>query len=276
MVPEIAFGTWRYSGGIVPIRTAVEHGAFFIDTAESYGSEEVVGEAVRGIRHQTFIATKVSPMNLRQKDLWKSADQSLCRLHSDYIDLYQLHGPNPSVPIEETMASMEELVNAGKVRFIGVSNFTLLELKRAEAAMRKYLIVSNQVRFNLADRTIERDVLPYCHQKGITILAFSPLGRGLQNLQKRDKHGVLGRLSLETGRTEAQVALNWCTSKDSVIALTKSDSTNRVIESCGASGWRLSPDQSRLLDEGVRFRSRGMAEIALRRLARKALSRLGY
>jgi diketogulonate reductase-like aldo/keto reductase len=274
-LPEIGLGTWHYAGGVEPLRMGIENGAFFLDTAESYGSEEVVGETVRGIRARTFIATKVSPSHLKRVDLLRSAEQSLRRLQSDYIDLYQLHGPNPRIPIEETMAAMEELVDAGKVRFIGVSNFTVRELRKAEAVMRKYPIVSNQVRFSLVDRTIERELLPYCQKKGISILAFSPLARGVQNILRKDRHGVLRQIASETGKTEAQIALNWCTARERVIAITKSDSSNRLIDACNSSGWRLTMDHIRLLDEAIKYRRRGPTEIALRRVARRILSRLG-
>jgi len=275
LLPEIALGTWRYGGGVEPLRKGVELGAFFLDTAESYGSEAVVGEAIRGIRERVFIATKVSPANLRRSDLLKAAEQSLLRLKIDHIDLYQIHGPNPEIPIEESMGALEELVDAGKVRFIGVSNFTLKELMRAQAAMRKYPIVSNQVGYSLVDRTIERDLLSHCQKNGITILGYSPLARALPNILKKDKHGVLTRIAAETAKTEAQIALNWCIAKDGVIAITKSNSVDRVAEACRASGWRLSGDQLAMLDKGIRFRQRRQTEIALRRSARRLLDWLG-
>ena len=275
LLPEIGLGTWRYGGGVEPLRKGIELGAFFIDTAESYGSEGVVGEAIRGIRERVIIATKVSPAHLKRIDLLRAADQSLVRLRIDHIDLYQIHGPNPAVPIEETMAALEELVDAGKVRFIGVSNFTLEELKRAQTVMRKYPIVSNQVRYSLVDRTIERDLLSYCQKNRTTILAYSPLARGIQNIIRKDKYGVLPRIAAEMAKTEAQIAVNWCIAKEGVIAITKSNSVNRIVEACSASGWRLSDDQLGILDKSIRFRRRGRAEIALRRAARRVVDWLG-
>jgi len=268
-LPEIALGTWEYSGGVEPLLRGIEAGAFFIDTAESYGSEPVVGEAVRGIRERVFVATKVSSGHLRRSDVLRAADQSLLRLKMDHIDLYQLHGPNPTIPIEETMGAMEDLVDAGKIRFIGVSNFMPRELRKAVAAMQRYKIVSNQVRYSLVERTIEPELLPYCQKNRITVVAFSPLGRGLANLRRNDPQGMLSKVAAETGKTEAQVALNWCTSKEGVIALTKSNSPARVVEDCLASSWRLSPEHLRMLDEGIRFRQRGAIELAMRRVARR-------
>src|ERR1700686_287447 len=134
-LPEIGFGTWNYSGGVEPLRAAIESGARLIDTAESYGTEEIVGEAVKGRRHQVFLATKVLPRNFKRRDLVVAAERSLRRLGTDYIDLYQLHWPNLTIPIEEPMRGMEELVDAGKVRFVGVSNFTVNDLIKAQAAL---------------------------------------------------------------------------------------------------------------------------------------------
>jgi len=150
-LPEVGLGTSRYSGGTAPLRQAIELGAFFIDTAESYGTEEMVGEAVKGIRQRVFLSTKVAWANLGRGELMKAAEGSLVRLRTDHIDLYQIHSPNSAIPIRETMPAMEDLVDAGKVRFIGVSNFTLAELKKAQAVTRKYPIVSNQVRYSLAE-----------------------------------------------------------------------------------------------------------------------------
>ena len=162
------------------MREAIALGANFIDTAESYGTEEVVGEAIKGVRNKVFLATKVSPRHFRRPEVIRSAEQSLKRLGTDYIDLYQLHWPNYHVPIGETMAAMEELVASGKIRFIGVSNFSVREMERAQATLSKDRIVSNQVRYSLVERTIEDGLLQYCEDRQITILAFSPLASGLQ------------------------------------------------------------------------------------------------
>lgn len=130
-LPEIGFGTLDYQGGVEPLRRGVDLGACLIDTAEAYGTEDVVGEAIRGIRHRVFLASTALPRHFRYAGLLRAADQSLARLKTDHIDLYQLHWPNYAVPIEETMAAMEELVDRGKVRFIGVSNFSVIDLQKA-------------------------------------------------------------------------------------------------------------------------------------------------
>lgn len=273
-LPEIGLGTSKYQGGVEPLRRGIDLGVRLIDTAEFYGTEEIVGEAVKGIRDRVFIATKVWTSHFKRADLLMAAEKSLERLRTDHIDLYQLHFPNHAVPIEETMAAMEELVDAGKVRFIGVCNFSVAELRKARAALVKYKIVSNQVGYSLVDRSIETSLLPYCQEHRITVIAYSPLGRGFHNIIRKDRRGALSRVAAITGKTEAQVALKWCVSKEGVIAITKAASLDHVVENCNTFGWRLSPDQIGLLEES--FRRRGRAELALRRVARRILLKLGY
>jgi diketogulonate reductase-like aldo/keto reductase len=274
LLPEIGLGTWQYSDGVEPIKKAIDLGGSLVDTAESYSTEEIVGEAVKQLRNRAFIASKVSPRHFRRCEVLMAPDKSLERFRTDYIDLYQLHGPNSTVPIEETMGAMEELVDRGKIRFIGVSNFSVSELQKAQAALSKYRVVSNQVRYSLVDRSIEVDVLRYCADNQITVIAYSPLACGINHIKEKDPHGVLDRVAALAGKTEAQVALNWCITRENVIAIPKASSVEHVVENCDASGWRLSSEQIRLLEEGVRFRRRGRAEAALRRVARAILQRL--
>ncbi|HAB15041.1 MAG TPA: aldo/keto reductase [Verrucomicrobiota bacterium] len=264
-IPEIGLGTWHYSGGPEPLRCGFEAGAWFIDTAESYGSETVVAEAIAGVRDRVFLATKVSRQNLRRSSLLEAADRSLRQLRTNHIDLYQIHQPNDDIPIEETMGAMEELVDAGKIRFIGVSNFSVRQLQQAQAALQRHSIVSNQVRYNLIDRTIEADLLPYCAANKITVIAYSPLGRELQRLRDADPSGVLQQVAAKTGRSVPQIALNWCLRQREVVVIPKGSSITHVRDLCGGSGWRLEPPELRLLDERIRFRRRSRWELALRR-----------
>ena len=252
MVPEIGLGVWRYSGGVEPLRGGVELGAFLIDTAEIYGTEDLVGRAIKDMRDRVFIATKVSGDHLRYDDVLRAAEASLRRLDTPFIDLYQIHWPNSSVPIQETMRAMEALVDRGLVRHLGVSNFSLGQLLEAQAAMRKYPIVSNQVLYNLNRREIERDLLPYCLMQRITIIAYTPLDDGRlaarAGFQSNWRMQALEQVATYAQKTVAQVALNWCTSRPNVITIPKSDSLARIVENCQASGWHLSQEQIRFLD----------------------------
>ena len=248
-VPEIGLGTWAYTGGAEPLRRGVELGAFHLDTAESYGTEEAVGAAIRDIRDRVFLATKVSPDHLRTADVLRAADRSLQRLGVDWIDLYQVHWPNPSIPIEETMGAMDSLVEAGKVRYVGVSNFSVAQLKEAQEALTRAMVVSNQVEYSLTKRGIEDDLLPYCQENGVTVIAYSPLAEGLNNVLNRDKAGVIAKIAAAMGKSAAQIALNWCIAKENVIAIPKANTVAHVEEDCGASGWRLPKESLDLLDE---------------------------
>jgi diketogulonate reductase-like aldo/keto reductase len=251
-IPEIGIGVWRYAGGVEPLRRGIELGAFLIDTAEIYGTEEAVAKAIRGLRDRVFVATKVSADHLRYDAVLRAAEASLRRLDSDHIDLYQIHQWNPNVPIHETMRAMEALVDRGLVRYIGVSNFSVFELHAAQAAMSKYPIASNQVLYNLNRREIERDVLPYCFMNRVTVIAYTPLDDG--RLARRwqfpasPRAQALETVAAQVQKTLAQVALNWCTSRPNVVAIPKSNSIGRVTENCQASDWRLSPTQIQFLD----------------------------
>jgi diketogulonate reductase-like aldo/keto reductase len=271
-IPEVGLGTWCYYGGVEPLQAGFDAGARFVDTAEVYDVEEVVGRALAGRRESIFVASKVSPAHYRPEDLVRAADASLRRLGTDRMDLYQLHHPSAAVPIAETMGAMESLVDAGKVRFIGVSNFSVPQMKAAMGALRKHPLVSNQVRYNIADRTMEAGVLPFCQAQRITVIAYSPLSREWQRILDCDPGGVLTRVAGECARTPAQVALNWCLCRDGVVVIPKGNTVAHCRENAGASDWRLTETQRRALDEGVRFRRRSGAEMLLRGLIPSGLA----
>ncbi len=251
-VPEIGLGVWQYRGGVEPLRHGIGLGANLIDTAEMYRTEDVVGEAVRGMRERVFIASKVSGDHLGYDQVLRAADASLRRLDVDTIDLYQVHWPSPSTPIQETMRAMETLVDSGRVRYIGVSNFSTKEMAEAQAALDHHPIVSNQVLYNLRRREIERTLLPYCQANAVTIIAYTPLDSGKLvtggGLFSSRGTKALQEIAGQTRKTAAEVALNWCISHDNVIAIPKSDSVSRTAENCGASDWRLSAEDMARLD----------------------------
>lgn len=274
-VPEIGFGTWDYRGGVEPLRKAIALGATLIDTAESYGTEEIVGAAIKGMRQRVILATKVSPKNFRRANLMAAAERSLKRLQTDYIDLYQLHWPNYTVALEETLSAMERLADAGKIRFIGVSKFFIADLKRAQRAVYSHKLVANQVRYSVVERTGDPELLDYCEKAHITVIAFSPLGQNFSYVRTNDPRDVLGQIAAETGKTRAQVALNWCITKTGVIAIVKANSSEHVVEDCGASGWTLAPEHVQLLDEQIKFRKRSPFEMTSKRFIQRFVQMTG-
>ena len=258
LVSEIGLGTWRYIGGSEPLRRGVALGANLIDTAEMYRTEDAVGEAIAGIREQVFVATKVLGSNLRRDAVLRAAERSLRLLAIDKIDLYQIHWPNPGVPIAETMQAMEQLVSEGMVDYIGVSNFSVEDMREAQGALRHNPIVSNQILYNLRRRSAERDVIPYCREHDITVIAYSPLAEGSlvggQGGGLRRAFGigrarsVLDEVAGEVSKTAAQVALNWVADQPGMVAIPKSNSVERTLANCSASGWQLTAGQRQALE----------------------------
>lgn len=236
---------------IKALRLGIELGMTFLDTAEAYGnghSEEIVGRAVEGIRDKVFIATKVSPEHLSYDALLRSAERSLRRLKTDYIDLYQVHWPNSKISISETMRAMKQLLKAGAIRYVGVSNFSLRELKEAQAAISEDEIVSAQVEYNLFDCTIEDSILPYCESEGITTIAYSPLDQG--KIASGDKRiEALQKIANKHNRTMAQVALNWLISHPSVITIPKATNPEHIKENAAATDFELSDEDFKEISE---------------------------
>jgi len=233
------------------LRHGIELEMTFLDTAEAYGnghSEEIVGRAVEGIRDKVFIATKVSPEHLSYDGLLRSAEGSLRRLKTDYIDLYQVHWLNPKIPISETMRAMKRLLKEGKIRYVGVTNFSLTESKEAQAALYEDEIVSVQVEYNLFDRIIEDSILPYCERESITTIAYSPLDQGkIASGDKRIK--ALQMIANRYNMTMAQVALNWLISHPSVIAIPKSTNPEHIEENAAAADFELSDEDLKEISE---------------------------
>jgi diketogulonate reductase-like aldo/keto reductase len=258
-VSEIGMGTWydsvwmgaakmgRASGAAEKVRAlqaGMEGGINFIDTAELYMSEPLVARAVKGRRREDlFIATKVWSTHLRRDALAGALEKSLKNLGLSYVDLYQIHWPNPNVPIAETMAAMEEMKEKGLIRAIGVSNFSLEEMKEANSCLKKSEVASNQVEYSLRHREPERELLPYCEENHIALIAYFPLGHGA--LVSSPK---LEAVCKRTSKTPAQVALNWLVSKPAVFAIPRASNEAHVRENLGASGWRLSKEDVAGLD----------------------------
>jgi diketogulonate reductase-like aldo/keto reductase len=226
------------------LRLGIDIGMTFIDTAEGYGnghSEEVVARAVEGIRDEVFIATKVSPENLPYDDVLLSAEGSLRRLKTDFIDLYQIHWPNPKIPISETMLAMERLIDEGKIRYVGMSNFSLKELKEAESLLDKNKMVSIQVEYNLFDRSIESNILPYCEGNGITTIAYSPLDHGKIVCGER-KHKVLQAIAEKYNKTMAQITLKWLIAHPTVITIPKATNPEHIKENASSADFELAEE----------------------------------
>lgn len=245
-IPLIGIGTWKMLNGytdIEAIRVGIRQGMNLVDTAEMYGNEAMVGEAIKGMEN-VFVATKVSPHNFRFDDVMRACNTSLSKLGVKQIDLYQLHWPNHSVPITETMRAMEQLKKDGKIRHIGVSNFDVKELEEAQHALKNDEIVSNQVEYSILVRDVEKNLLSHCMKNKITVIAYSPLARGAIFSKKYDGlRKVLATIGENHDKSVAQVALNWLVSRENIIAIPKASDKRHAIENAEAVGWNLTKEE---------------------------------
>ena len=260
-IPVVGLGTWGIGGemgpdasqdeaGIEALRLGLDLEMRFIDTAEMYGaghSEEVVARALEGRRDRVFVASKVSPRHFAYNDVLDAAKRSLKRLGLKQIDLYQLHWPSSKIPIAETMRAMEKLVSDGLTRHIGVSNFSVEQMKEAQQSLSHEKIVSNQVEFSLVDRSVEARILPYCQKESLTLIAYSPLGQGKIPRGRGSSFKVLDEIAAKLDKSRNQVALGWVLQHDSVVAIPKAADPEHVKENAEVADWKIdSEDYQRL------------------------------
>jgi diketogulonate reductase-like aldo/keto reductase len=259
-VPVIGMGTWMIEGrsrdaerrAIEALHLGLDLGMNHIDTAEMYGNgrvEELVAEAVDGQREKVFLVSKVLPSNASYEGTLKACERSLKRLKTDFIDLYLLHWPSSQHPIEETMRAMERLVDEGMIKFIGVSNFDVEQLREAQKALVKHRIACNQVLYHLAYRGIERELLPYCTENGIAIVGYSPFGHG-NFLSSHSRGGkVLDEIAKRHNRTVRQVALNFLTRDSNLFTIPKAGNPDHIRDNSGAVGnWKLTDEDIAAID----------------------------
>lgn len=226
------------------LRLGIELGNNLIDTAENYGegcAEEFVGRAIRGYRNRVIIATKFSPQNSSQEKVSKALDNSLTRLKTDHVDLYQFHWPNSAIPTEETLGALDNAVKNGKIRFIGLGNFSLSEIIKAWST--NLPIVSLQTEYNLFERTIEQNgILDWCNANKLSIIAYSPLDQGRLGGMSNPQKLLLETLALKHDATVAQIILRWLVDRPQVIAIPKTVNRQHIIENCQSASVVLSVD----------------------------------
>ena len=251
-VPVLGQGTWkmgerreRSGREVAALRLGIELGMTLIDTAEMYasgGAEEVVREAIAGRRDEVFIVSKVVPSNASRAATIRACEASLKRLGTDRIDLYLLHWRG-GVPLAETVDAFETLKASGRIAAWGVSNFDVDDMAELEALPAGGAVATNQVLYNLGSRGIDFDLLPWQRQRGIPVMAYSPVGEG-DLARDRRLQGIADRHDA----TPAQIALAWTLRGEGVIAIPKASQEAHVRDNRGAADIRLTPQDLADLD----------------------------
>ncbi len=251
-IPALGLGTWnmgenaaRAKAEVAALKRGLDLGLTLIDTAEMYGdggAEEITGEAIAGRRDEVFVVSKVYPHNASKKGVIEACERSLRRLSTDRIDLYLLHWRG-SHPLAETVAGFETLRHEGKIGAWGVSNFDTDDMEDLFSVQDGHNCAANQVLYNLSRRGIEYDLLPWCQERGIPVMAYSPIEQG-RILRNPD----LIRIAKAQQATPAQVALAFLLERDGVIAIPKSADISRVEENAGSAEIELTDEDLDALD----------------------------
>ena len=253
-IPALGVGTWnmgerrqKRADEIAALQMAVDLGMTVVDTAEMYGggaTETLVAEALSGRRSEIFLVSKVMPQHASRRGTIESCEASLRRLKTDRLDLYLLHWRG-GVPLDETVDAFATLQRDGKIRYWGVSNFDVDDMKELAALKigASTPVAANQVLYNLMRRGIEYDLLPWCRARGVPAMAYSPLEQGLLA-----NHKTLQAIGERLGATQAQVALAWVLRQPDVIAIPKAGHLEHVRENRDALDIALAPEDLGELD----------------------------
>lgn len=251
-VQVLGQGTWkmgedsrRRADEVNALKLGLDLGITLIDTAEMYasgGAEEVVAEAIGGRRAEIFVVSKVLPSNASRAGVQRACENSLKRLRTDRIDLYLLHWPG-SVPLAETVEAFEALKKAGKIRHWGVSNFDTEEMEDLAGLPDGGNVQTNQVLYNLVRRGPEFDLAPWSRQRGIPLMAYSPVEQGALARNSR-----LAAVAARHNATPAQIALAWVMHQDGVIAIPKASSQEHVRQNVAALDIKLTGEDIADLD----------------------------
>lgn len=249
-VPALGQGTWfmgeradQHRSEVNALRHGLDLGMTLIDTAEMYGeggAEKVVGEAMHGRRDEVFLVSKVYPHNASRQGVAEACARSLKRLGTDRIDLYLLHWPG-SHPLAETVEAFERLRDAGHIRHWGVSNFDTADMKALHRLNEG--CATNQVLYNLTQRGPEWDLLPWCQDKQMPVMAYSPIEQG-----RLPANSTLNAIASRHGVDRFAIALAWVLSRPEVIAIPKSSKIDHLNANHAAAAIVLSAEEQRLLD----------------------------
>jgi diketogulonate reductase-like aldo/keto reductase len=253
-VAVIGQGTWYIdsrgrTAAIAALRRGLDLGMTHIDTAEMYGdAEELVGEAIAGRRDAVFLVSKVLPENASRRGTVRACERSLARLQTDRLDCYLLHWRGKH-PLEDTIAAFEQLRGEGKIRAWGVSNFDLPDLEEAWEIGGEGRLACNQVLYHLTERAIEHAVLPWCEERGVAVVAYSPFGHGRFPGARTPGGRVLEEVATAHDATPRQVALRFLVRRPPLFAIPKASRPEHAAENTGAGDLRLTRAELARIDE---------------------------
>lgn len=257
-VPALGQGTWKMgeipslrSEEIAALQLGMDLGLTLIDTAEMYGdgdAEELIREAIGHRREEAYYVSKVYPFNASRRGVQEACENSLRRLGTDRIDLYLLHWPG-SIPLDETFEAFQALQRAGKILDYGVSNFDTRGMKRCQAASGGEAIATNQILYNLVRRGVEWDLLPWQHQHGIPVMAYSPIEHSPDEQFGFLDDPTLAAVAHRYDATPAQIAIAWLLHQQDVIVIPKAGRPEHVRENAAAAEIELSSQDLSELDE---------------------------
>ncbi len=232
---------------ISALRRGVESGLTHIDTAEMYGrAEELICDALEGInREELFIVSKVLPSNATYTGTIEALERSLKRLKLDYLDCYLLHWRG-NIPLADTLAAMEKLQKDGKIKSFGVSNFDVEDLKEALGCLSFGKLACNQVLYNLGNRGIERNLIPFCQKNDIALVGYTPFGTSPG--AKTEEYKQMSTVAKAHGATVQQVLLAFLTRLDGTFTIPKASTVKHVEENAGALKLDLTPKDLELID----------------------------
>lgn len=257
-VPVIGQGTWQlrdHRAAAEALRAGLDLGLTHIDTAELYrGSEEVIAPVIAGRRDEVFLVSKVLPQNASYQGTLAACEASLKRLGTDHLDVYLQHWNDGTFPIAETMRALGELIDRGKIRWAGVSNFDVGELEEAKSALGRHRIACNQVLYHLGERGVESDILPWCKRNGVALVGYSPFGSSGGFPSSSSKGGkALDAIAKRLGKTPRQVALAFLTREPGTFTIPKAEKVEHVRDNAGG-GFALSQDDVDALDAAFPMR----------------------
>lgn len=249
----IGQGTWYIARGdrtraITALRRGLDLGMSHIDTAEMYdGAEVLIGEAIAGRRDEVFLVSKVLPSNASRERTKRACEKSLAKLKTDRLDCYLLHWRGEH-PLEETFEAFEALQREGKIGSYGVSNFDAGDLREALAVTGKGRIACNQVLYHLQQRAIEHEVIPFCEQNGIAVVAYSPFGHDSFPAANSAGGKVLGEIASKHRASPRQVALAFLTRQPMLFTIPKASSPEHAEDNAAAGKLKLSADEIARID----------------------------